>query len=80
MKNAMTGVGTIALGSLSVSLIQGCASPASKSMGTYDAAAPGSHGPSITVDISKNENQALVEIGGTLALVHVFINTITYFD
>ena len=68
IKNAMTGVGTIALGSLSVSLIQGCASPASKSMGTYAAATPGSAGPSIIVDISKTENQALAEIGGTLAL------------
>jgi Rieske Fe-S protein len=64
----MTGVGTIALGSFSVSLFQGCASPASKSIGTYTAAAPDSDGPSITVDISRNENQALAEIGGTLAL------------
>ena len=68
IKNAMTGVGTIALGSFSVSLFQGCAGSVSKSTGTFAAAAPGSDGPSITVDMSKPENKALAETGGTLAL------------
>jgi hypothetical protein len=51
IKNAMTGVGTIALGSFSASIIEGCSSSKSKSMGTYDAATPGSDEASIIVDI-----------------------------
>jgi len=68
IKNAMTGFGTIALGSFSVSIIEGCSGPKSKAMGSYASAAPGSDGASILVDMSKTENQTLAEIGGTLAL------------
>jgi Rieske Fe-S protein len=68
IKNTMTGLGTIAIGSFTVSLIEGCSSTDSKMMGTYAPVIPRSDGASIIVDISKIENQALATVGGTLAL------------
>ncbi len=68
IKNAMTGLSTIAVGSLAVSLIEGCVSPDSKMIGTYDSESARENGPSIRVDILKTENQTLATIGGTLAL------------
>ena len=68
IKNAMTGLGTIAVGSFAVSLIEGCVSSDSKMIGTYDSLSAQKNGTSITVDILKTENQALATIGGTLAL------------
>ena len=62
--NTMMGIGTITVGSFTVSFITGCSGN-------------GSTGPSdvndiqdisITIDISLSENQSLANIGGTLAL------------
>ena len=68
IKNAMTGLSTIAVGSLAVSLIEGCVSSDSKMLETYDSLSAQKNGTSITVDILKTENQTLATIGGTLAL------------
>ena len=68
IKNSMTGFGTIALWSFTMPLIEGCSGPDSKMMGTYASVAPRRDGASIIVDISKIENQALLTVGGTLAL------------
>ncbi len=64
----MTGVGTIAIGSFSVSLIEGCKTPGSKMTGSHTSLTPKGSGAAITVDISKTENQTLALTGGTLAL------------
>ena len=68
IKNAMTGVGTVAIGSFSVSLLEGCKSPGSKKIGSLTSVTPKGNGAAITVDTSKTENQPLAQIGGTLAL------------
>ena len=68
IKNAMTGVGTVALGSFSVSLIEGCKTPGSKKIGSHASVTPRGNGAAIAVDTSKTENQTLATIGGTLAL------------
>lgn len=67
IKHTMTGLGTIALGSYAVSVIEGFAGP---SHGADAAIAANSRNgdPSITVDVSKPENQPLATVGGTLAL------------
>ena len=64
----MTGVGTVALGSFSVSLITGCKTPGSKMTGTHASVTPKQNKAAIIVDTSKTENQTLATIGGTLAL------------
>jgi Rieske Fe-S protein len=68
IKNAMTGVGTIAIGSFSVSLLEGCKSPGSKMTGSHGSVTPKQNEAAIIVDTSKAENQTLAKIGGTLAL------------
>jgi Rieske Fe-S protein len=68
LKNTVTGLGTVAVGSLALSLIEGCVSSDPKMMGTYDSPSSQGNGTSITVDILKTENQALETIGGALAL------------
>ena len=68
IKNTMTGLSTIAVGSLALSLIEGCVSSDTKMAGTYDSPSTQENGPSITVDILKTENQPLAAVGGTLAL------------
>jgi cytochrome b6-f complex iron-sulfur subunit len=68
IKKTITGAGTIALGSFSVSLIDGCSGTGTKMLGTYASATPGSDAASIIVDMSKTENQTLAKIGDTLAL------------
>ncbi len=68
IKNTVTGLGTIAIGSFTVSLLEGCISTDSRMMGTYASVTPRSDRAAIIVDISKTENLALATIGGTLAL------------
>ncbi len=70
IKSTMTGVGTIAVLSFTVPLIEGCSSLDSKMTvtGTYAPVTPRGDRASIIVDISKVENQDLLTAGGTLAL------------
>lgn len=68
IKNTMTGLGTITIGSFSVSLLEGCVSTDSKMYGTFGFVNFQRNGASITVDILKTENLSLASIGGTLAL------------
>ena len=68
IRNAVTGVGTIAIGSFSVSLMEGCKTPGSKMTGSHAPVTPKGNGAAIIVDTSKSENQTLAKIGGTLAL------------
>jgi Rieske Fe-S protein len=49
-------------------VIEGCANLYTKVEGTYASVAPQRGGATIIVDISKTENQALLAVGGTLAL------------
>jgi Rieske Fe-S protein len=67
-KNTMAGFGKIAIWSFTVPIIKGCSSLGSETMGSYAPGTPGGDRPSITVDISRTENQALLSVGGTLAL------------
>lgn len=67
MKHTITGLGTIALGSLAVSFIEGSSSPAN-AVETTAAANPQNEDLSITIDVSKPENRPLATVGGTLAL------------
>ncbi len=68
IKNTMTGLGTIAIGSFTVSLIEGCSSTDSKMFGSFGLVNFQRNGESITVNILNTENFALASIGGTLAL------------
>jgi Rieske Fe-S protein len=68
IKNTMTGLGTIAIGSFTVSLIEGCSSTDSKMYGTFGRVKFQRNGASISVNISMTENRALAKVGGTLAL------------
>ena len=68
IKNTMTGLGTIAIGSFTVSLIEGCSSTDSKMYGTFGRVKFQRNGASISVNISMTENQNLATVGGTLAL------------
>jgi Rieske Fe-S protein len=67
MKHTMTGLGTIALGSFALSVIEGYPHSAS-AIDTAIAASSRRDDPSITVDVSEPENRPLATVGGTLAL------------
>ena len=67
IKHTMAGLGTIALGSLALSVINGDSNPAN-AVDTAMAADPPDDDPSITVDVSEPENRPLATVGGTLAL------------
>ena len=62
--NTIMGLGTITLGSFTVSFISGC----SDNGPTGPAINNDIQDVSITVDISLSENQSLAHVGGTLAL------------
>jgi cytochrome b6-f complex iron-sulfur subunit len=68
IKNTMTGLGTIAIGSSTISLIEGCASSDSKMYGTFGRVKFQRNGSAITVNISMTENRALTTVGETLVL------------
>ena len=68
IKNTMTGLGTIAIGSFTVSLFEGCSSTDSKMFGTFGRVKFQRNGASITVNISQTENRDLATVGETLVL------------
>ncbi len=68
IKNTMTGLGTIAIGSFTVSLIEGCSSTDSKIYGSFGRVKFQRNGASIIVNIFRTENKTLATVGGTLAL------------
>jgi Rieske Fe-S protein len=67
IKHTMAGLGTMAFGSFAVSVIEGSATP-SHAVDTSIAASSRNDDPSITIDVSRPENQPLATVGGTLAL------------
>ena len=67
IKHTMAGLGTIAFGSFAASVIEGNASP-THAADTNIPVSARNDDPSITVDVSKPENQPLATVGGTLAL------------
>lgn len=65
IKGLTAGIGYIAVGSFTLSAINSCSNdnnPASPEGGT------GNPNAKITIDISKQENQALATVGGTIAI------------
>jgi Rieske Fe-S protein len=67
IKHTAAGIGTLAIGSFAVSVIEGFAG-SSHAVDTATAANSRNGDPSITVDVAKLENQPLAKVGGTLAL------------
>ena len=62
IEQSLKGLGVLAIGSYTVSSLVGCSEDKSNPTG------PSNNGQTITVDLSRPENQALKTVGGTLAL------------